>query len=216
MSLKDTQTVIALFSNSGSIQTRLLAKFIGQQMTLACATIKSLGEISEHTRLVLIDCCESDMAELNNVVSALNSSTKDVPVSLINVNSKSKQENLLDWPCVSGLFYIDTDEEQLKRGLSSLLEGDYWVPRRLLHHFFDKNRQAPSALQRPEIKLTNREKEILLKLKEGAGNADIAGALDVSERTVKSHLYNAFKKIGARNRREARKWTQEQKDIHLL
>lgn len=166
--------------------------------------------------MVLVDCCESELGDLNNLVRSLNGSAQHLPVSLINVDPKSDQENLLDWPCVSGLFYNDTDEEQLKRGLTCLLGGDYWVPRRLLHHFFDKNRQAPSALPRPKITLTNREKEILEKLKDGAGNAEIAYALEVSERTVKSHLYNAFKKIGARNRREARTWAKEQVDIHRL
>ncbi|MFT5083794.1 MAG: DNA-binding NarL/FixJ family response regulator [Lentisphaeria bacterium] len=216
MSKNDSQTAIALFSKSNSIQTRLLALFIEQQVNLSCNVIRNVGAISEHTKLVLVDCCESELGDLNNLVRSLNGSAQHLPVSLINVDPKSDQENLLDWPCVSGLFYNDTDEEQLKRGLTCLLGGDYWVPRRLLHHFFDKNRQAPSALPRPKITLTNREKEILEKLKDGAGNAEIAYALEVSERTVKSHLYNAFKKIGARNRREARTWAKEQVDIHRL
>jgi DNA-binding NarL/FixJ family response regulator len=216
VSKNDSQTAIALFSKSNSIQTRLLALFIEQQVNLSCNVIRNVGAISEHTKLVLVDCCESELGDLNNLVRSLNGSAQHLPVSLINVDPKSDQENLLDWPCVSGLFYNDTDEEQLKRGLTCLLGGDYWVPRRLLHHFFDKNRQAPSALPRPKITLTNREKEILEKLKDGAGNAEIAYALEVSERTVKSHLYNAFKKIGARNRREARTWAKEQVDIHRL
>ncbi len=42
--------------------------------------------------------------------------------------------------------------------------------------------------------LTHREKEILNKLRIGASNNEIARSLFISENTVKTHLYNLFKK----------------------
>ncbi|MEU4158668.1 response regulator transcription factor [Actinoplanes sp. NPDC026670] len=51
--------------------------------------------------------------------------------------------------------------------------------------------------------LTQREAEVLAQIAAGRTNAEIAAALFVTESTVKTHINNAFAKIGARNRTEA-------------
>ncbi len=207
---------IALFSTNNSIQTRLLANFIGENLSLQCQVIKALTKLPKSMRLVLFDCCDPNLEQLTKCLSTLSASARDVNAALINVNYDSEHENLLDYPCITGLFYIDTDEDQLLRGLNKILDGDYWVPRKLLHYFFDKNRKGIKATQHAPIQLTKREKEILKMLKDGASNLDISNNLGVSEHTVKSHLYNIYRKIGARNRREASSWIREQEDIDAL
>ena len=51
--------------------------------------------------------------------------------------------------------------------------------------------------------LTPREIEVLGLVARGEGNDAIARALRITERTVKFHLQNAYRKLGARNRTEA-------------
>lgn len=51
--------------------------------------------------------------------------------------------------------------------------------------------------------LTPREIEVLRLVARGEGNDAIARALHITERTVKFHLQNAYRKLGARNRTEA-------------
>jgi len=51
--------------------------------------------------------------------------------------------------------------------------------------------------------LTRREKELLTHLVEGASNRKIADSLGLTEITIKSHLRNIFRKIGANNRTQA-------------
>ncbi|BCJ63526.1 response regulator [Polymorphospora rubra] len=66
------------------------------------------------------------------------------------------------------------------------------------------NRPAqPPARDRLPDGLTQREAEVLGQLAQGRTNAEIAAALFVAETTVKTHINNAFAKIGARNRTEA-------------
>ncbi|WP_280274311.1 response regulator transcription factor [Nocardia wallacei] len=69
-----------------------------------------------------------------------------------------------------------------------------------------------AALSRPEPPsrpatrpdgLTGREAEVLGLIGRGLNNAEIAAALFVGEATVKTHINNAFAKIGARNRADA-------------
>ncbi len=50
--------------------------------------------------------------------------------------------------------------------------------------------------------LTPREREITKFIYEGKSNAEIAATLFISESTVKTHLYNIFRKMGVKNRIE--------------
>ncbi|HEX3779702.1 MAG TPA: response regulator transcription factor [Pseudonocardiaceae bacterium] len=51
--------------------------------------------------------------------------------------------------------------------------------------------------------LTDRERELLREVDEGASNADIAARLFLAEGTVRNYLSSAMAKLGARNRIEA-------------
>ena len=51
-----------------------------------------------------------------------------------------------------------------------------------------------------ECELTNRERQVLLYVKNGLMNREIASIENISLETVKTHLKNAYKKLGARNK----------------
>ena len=51
--------------------------------------------------------------------------------------------------------------------------------------------------------LTRREVEVLKLIAEGLFNKEIASKLDISERTVKNHVSNIFKKIDVSDRTQA-------------
>ena len=54
-----------------------------------------------------------------------------------------------------------------------------------------------------EDPLTDRERQVLRMAAEGASGSDIAGALHLSEGTIRNYLSDAQAKLGARNRIEA-------------
>ncbi|BDT21332.1 transcriptional regulator CsgD [Citrobacter freundii] len=54
--------------------------------------------------------------------------------------------------------------------------------------------------------LTEREYEVLNELSKGASNMEIARAFFISENTVRTHIYNIFKKISVSNRTQAACW----------
>lgn len=203
---------IWLYSLNKSLQTGLLATLISEKTGRDCQVIDELPTDASVNQLLLIDCQGQTIENLRNIVNGVHELDQGINAALLNAHQKSEHEELLDWPCISGLFFVETEQEQLIRGLNSLLQGEYWVPRRLLHHFLERNRRAPS-IKHSEIKLTKRERQILKLIKEGATNLDIAEALAVSEHTVKSHLYNVYKKIGVRNRLEAGNWVRDLDDL---
>lgn len=203
---------ISLYSLNNSLQTGLLASLITDKIGINCTIITHIAPDTTADHLLLIDCHGLDVDDLRELISEIHSHVQPLTAALLNAQYNSDYENLLDWPCISGLFFTDTDQEQLIRGLECLLLGEYWVPRRLLHHFLEKNRRAPS-IRHSDIKLTKRERQILRLIKDGATNLDISAALEVSEHTVKSHLYNVYKKIGVRNRLEASNWVRDMEDL---
>lgn len=51
--------------------------------------------------------------------------------------------------------------------------------------------------------LTPKENEVLLLLRMGKSNSEIASTLSISMNTVKTHMKSVYKKLDARNRTEA-------------
>lgn len=64
-------------------------------------------------------------------------------------------------------------------------------------------RPAPAAPHATVHRLSERETEILLLLCDGLQNKQIARRLDLSVSTIKTHVANVFRKIGATNRLDA-------------
>jgi DNA-binding NarL/FixJ family response regulator len=52
-------------------------------------------------------------------------------------------------------------------------------------------------------KLSKRQKELMLMLNEGLSNRDIAARMDISEHTVKVHLWRLFRKLNVNSRTQA-------------
>lgn len=63
--------------------------------------------------------------------------------------------------------------------------------------------------------LTERECEILHELCKGESNMQIAKTFFISENTVRTHLYNIFKKISVNNRTQAVNWANNRFRLHL-
>jgi DNA-binding CsgD family transcriptional regulator len=65
------------------------------------------------------------------------------------------------------------------------------------------HRRGAEVGARPAHELTDREREVLRLLAEGAANKQIARKLAISVNTVERHVTHVYSKIGARNRAEA-------------
>ena len=67
-----------------------------------------------------------------------------------------------------------------------------------------------SRLEDPAFgSLTAREREVLALITEGLGNAEIAGRLSISEKTVRNHVSNLFDKLGVWTRAQAMVFAHE-------
>ena len=57
--------------------------------------------------------------------------------------------------------------------------------------------------------LTDREREVLLLVRDGLANKQIARRLGIAERTVKAHLTSVFQRLGVTDRTQAALWASE-------
>jgi DNA-binding NarL/FixJ family response regulator len=102
-----------------------------------------------------------------------------------------------------GYLTKDAGRVEIASALRSAAAGqstfDASVSRRLLAALGEQ----PSRRRGNPDGLTAREVEVLGLIAEGLSNGEIAAALFIGETTVKTHINNAFAKIGVRNRAEA-------------
>jgi pimeloyl-ACP methyl ester carboxylesterase/DNA-binding CsgD family transcriptional regulator len=100
---------------------------------------------------------------------------------------------------IAGAQFVELDSAN-----HILLESEpAWERFRAVVLEFLGRRAAPSAEDPAFSSLTRREKEILVLLTEGLGNAEIAGRLALSEKTVRNHVSNVFDKLGVWTRAQA-------------
>ena len=65
------------------------------------------------------------------------------------------------------------------------------------------NMQEKSNVKKKISELTRREIDVLKMIASGSFNKEIASTLNISERTVKNHVSNIFKKIEVSDRTQA-------------
>ena len=63
------------------------------------------------------------------------------------------------------------------------------------------------------LPITRKEVEILAHISQGESNIMIADVMHISKYTVKTHIYNIFKKLNVSNRLQAASWFHEHTDI---
>ena len=107
----------------------------------------------------------------------------------------------------SGFLLKDAPVEELVRAVRTVAAGDAQLSPAVTKRLLDQvARRLPAAVQRDTgslAELTDRELEVLRLVAAGMSNAEIAGALVVSEPTVKTHVSSVLQKLGLRDRVQA-------------
>ena len=103
---------------------------------------------------------------------------------------------------VDGYILKDSESEELKKAINAILAGENYIQASLIPAL--NNRLANRDIDKDKIdSLTGRELEVLIQVASGMFNKEIATSLNISERTVKNHISNIFKKIDVSDRTQA-------------
>ncbi|NHN54184.1 response regulator transcription factor [Calidifontibacter sp. DB0510] len=101
----------------------------------------------------------------------------------------------------SGFILKDTQPELLLAAIRAVAEGSQVVAAGATKQLFERFRARATRSPGPEYdRLTQREREILLRAAEGLSNNEIAAAEFLSEATVKTHVSRILAKLQLRDR----------------
>ncbi|PKN64358.1 MAG: helix-turn-helix transcriptional regulator [Deltaproteobacteria bacterium HGW-Deltaproteobacteria-15] len=190
------------------VQNSLLAFYLKEAVGMNCTVAQSVTEIpqvseeeADAKRLVLLDCIGNDLS------ASLEKLSRNFFVCLFNLNPNSGVEEESVAKGVRGFFYLEDTIEQLLNGVRAIFNGEMWLSRKTMTSLILANQKERfSSLAKSCLRLTRREKEILIMIAEGATNSEIADKLFISKHTVKTHTHNIFKKINASSRSQAAMW----------
>ena len=103
---------------------------------------------------------------------------------------------------VSGYILKDSESSELKKAIFAIANGETYIQPNLIpvlnSKMIEKNRDEGKI-----DSLTKRELEVLMLLAVGMYNKEVAEKLNISERTVKNHVSNIFKKLEVTDRTQA-------------
>lgn len=103
---------------------------------------------------------------------------------------------------VDGYILKDSESSELKKAIQTVMDGNSYIQPNLIPAL--NNRLINRDADKEKIySLTKREIEVLILIANGMFNKDIATQMNISERTVKNHISNIFKKIDVADRTQA-------------
>lgn len=124
--------------------------------------------------------------------------------ALFNFSGGFKLKRILVDNGLRGVFFECDSPGTVSKGIKAIRAGEIWFPRDIMKNFL-LGKDSDNDLSGKNL-LSFREKEILALLSSGISNSDIAEKLFISIHTVKTHLYNIYKKINVPNRLQASLW----------
>lgn len=195
-------------------QNELMVFFLEREAGAKCIASEDIRHVPiidnkniSQPKLILLDCLEKD---LDSYLVELESSGENILyghlVALFNVSSELGIEEKALRRGVRGFFYEKDLLEGFPKGVHAIFDGELWVSRGIMTKTILDHRDTDIALRKDASILTSREIEILALVAAGAKNEKIANELFISPNTVKTHIYNIFKKIDVPNRLQAALW----------
>lgn len=103
---------------------------------------------------------------------------------------------------INGYILKDSESAELKKAIFTIVQGETYIQPSLIPALNSKMIEKSEDEERIDT-LTRRESEVLKLLAVGMYNKEVAERLDISERTVKNHVSNIFKKLAVTDRTQA-------------
>jgi DNA-binding NarL/FixJ family response regulator len=144
------------------------------------------------------------LARFLNAVQARSPKTRLIQL----LSSKPDDEDLIERirDGVRGYLPASSSSALIAKAIRAVAAGEIWAERRLLEKTIAQHTLRPENLQShaPNLQpLTSREMDMLNLVMKGATNREIAEMSNISERTVKTHLYRVYRKLKVKSRTKA-------------
>jgi DNA-binding NarL/FixJ family response regulator len=195
-------------------QNELIAFYLKREIGVQCSVSKTPFSLdtkdakrSDQSVLTLIECPDKDLdAFLSGLKKGDSNITARYLMALFNVDRGQGIEEKAVALGIKGIFYGEDPIGTFYKGIGAMFDDELWVSREVLTKYVTENRVKDIPAKQDKALLTSREIEILAMISTGTKNEVIAERLFISPNTVKTHIYNIFKKIDVPNRLQAALW----------
>ncbi|MGE4283017.1 MAG: response regulator [Clostridia bacterium] len=148
-----------------------------------------------------------NMPKLNGIQAIAQLKQERCPARVIILTIHAEREYLIKTVQLGASGYVlkDADSDVLIEAIQSVYQGESYIQPNLTTDLIKEFTQGTMEEQRykRDNQLTQREVEVLELIAEGMLNKEIAARLYISEKTVKNHVSNIFKKLNVCDRTQA-------------
>ena len=143
------------------------------------------------------------------ILTAIKQTSPETKALMFNAAVSADEETIFRSLKMGAKGYLSKNlaSYDLIKAVKAVQRGEMWIERKLMSKFFEEEHGNVSGMEDPGKKtkkcLTEREKEVLSVLTKGLTNKEIADYLCISEKTVKTHLSNIFRKLNVSRRLQA-------------
>lgn len=183
-------------------------EFRGYEVVTAENGREALEVLEQQTPDMII--CDVMMPEMDgySLVSTIRSDPKTSWIPVLFLSAKGQSQDRVKGLNIGADVYMVKPfepEELVAQVESSLKQAS-----RLIQHKDPKGGESSPKMQVPfDVELTPTELRVVQFVARGMANREIAGELNVSQRTIESHVSNMLGKTGLHNRTELARWTLE-------
>ncbi|MEE9177609.1 MAG: response regulator transcription factor [Acidimicrobiia bacterium] len=137
------------------------------------------------------------------VTREVKSAFPEVAILILTVHDEDVYVRALLEAGAAGYLLKDIGEAELVRSIRAVHSGESVLHPKVTRALFESLIAGADGATEDASPLTDREDEVLRLAAQGQSNKQIAAHLDVSPRTVQTHLGHIFEKLGVASRTEA-------------
>src|ERR1700743_2440719 len=194
------ESLVRLFRKRGDLSV------VGQASYSECSPDQiAAGEVE----LLLLDCLNPHHKS-DDLICDLRESVPHIKVVLFGMDEDCDIFLQAVRLGVNGYVLKSASASELVDAVRSVAQGEASCPPKFCKVLFqalasESNQQAAIAEQRAGMRfeLTQRQRQLMSLVAMGLSNKEIAANLNLSEFTVKNHIYRVMKQVDAQNRHEA-------------
>jgi DNA-binding NarL/FixJ family response regulator len=159
--------------------------------------------VSLHPDVVLMDL---SMPELDGIEATRRISADHPSSRVLVLTSLSDQSRILEALSAGADGYLlkHAEPDDIADAIRAVHAGESPLDPKAARALVESRRTGRDTAQ-----LTEREREVLLLVRDGLANKQIARRLGIAERTVKAHLTSVFQRLGVTDRTQAALWARE-------
>lgn len=206
-----TERITLILADDHAMVRKGLTAFLATASDIEVMAVAECGkdaviEAKKHAPdVVLLDLFMPDQPAVETVRQIKQVSPRS---QIVMVTSHEGDEHVVPTTQAGAISYIlkDTTPEDLIGAVRKAAAGESTISPRVakaLVTIVTRSRASHTQDDQPHEDLTDREMEVLHCIAEGLSNADIAGKLNISEKTVKSHVSNILSKLYLTDRTQA-------------